>query len=95
LHGCWVTEVDVYNTKAIVMSNIQFSVLYIGHPVAITVLEHNLYLVQVTYKPLHISLQKDEEGREHWIDLETQQESYLSGAIGKLIEAHSNIAEAV
>lgn len=69
------------------MSNHQFSVLFNGHPVSVTGLENDTYMVQVTYKPLCIQL-KNGEGEEIWVDTETQQETYVSSELGKLITAH-------
>ncbi len=70
------------------MSNHQFPVLYNGHPVTVTVLEDDIYMVQVTYKPLNIQLKKNDKGEEIWVDLEIQQITYLSTELGKLITAH-------
>lgn len=76
------------------MSNPQFSVLYNGHPVAITILADDLYLVQVTYKPLQIQLQKNNDGTEKWIEVDTQQETFLTCEIGKLINRHYSVEHA-
>jgi hypothetical protein len=70
------------------MNNHQFSVLYNGHPVAVTVLDNDVYMVQVTYKPLSIQLKTNDKGEENWIDVETQQETYVSQELGKLIAKH-------
>ncbi|GEO11148.1 hypothetical protein [Segetibacter aerophilus] len=70
------------------MSNHQFSILFNGHPVSVTALDNDSYLVQVTYKPVTIQLKKTSDGREHWLDQETQQETYVSRELGKLITAH-------
>lgn len=67
------------------MNEHQFVVQYNGHPVEVTALDNETYRVQVTYKPLNIRLQKNNEGQEHWVEAETQQESYVSREVGKLI----------
>jgi hypothetical protein len=67
------------------MGNNQFSILYNGHPVAVTVLGNETYMAQVTYKPLQITLQRNGDGLERWVDLETKQETPLSKELGKLI----------
>src|SRR3954463_6824877 len=73
------------NTKPGFMNNPQFSVNYNGHPVAVTVLPNDLYMVQVTYKPLQIKLQKNEDGTENWVEADTQQPTFLTTEIGRLI----------
>lgn len=70
------------------MNNPQFSVLYNGHPVAVTILDGELYMVQVTYKPMQIQLKKNFDGSANWVEVETQQETYLTREIGKLIAEH-------
>ena len=70
------------------MSNHQFSVLYNGHSVAVTVVENDTYMVQVTYKPVCIKLVNNDQGEESWVDMETRQETYVSRELGKLISAH-------
>jgi hypothetical protein len=70
------------------MSNDQFSVFYNGHPVAVTNLGNDSYLVQVTYKPLQIQLKKNNEDRESWVETESQLETYVSKEIGNLISNH-------
>ena len=69
------------------MSNYQFSVLYNGHPVSVSALENDTYLLQVTYKPISIQL-KTIDGQEKWVDTESQQETYVTRELGKLIAAH-------
>lgn len=66
------------------MDNQQFSILYNGHPVAVTALKDDTYMVQITYKPIHIQVKKDKEEKK-WVEAETQQETYLSVQLGKLI----------
>jgi hypothetical protein len=70
------------------MNNQQFSVLFNGHPVAVTALDNDSYMVQVTYKPVTIQLKKNSDGQEHWVDQETQLETFVSSELGKLITAH-------
>jgi hypothetical protein len=67
------------------MGNNQFSIFYNGHPVAVTVLGNDTFMAQVTYKPLQITLERNGDGLERWIDLETKQETSLSNELGKLI----------
>ena len=59
------------------MSN-QFSVSYNGHPVAVTVLEDNSYVVQVSYQPLHIQQIRNDENEARWVEVDTQQVTYVS-----------------
>lgn len=73
------------------MSNQQFTVSFNGHPVAVTALENDVYLAQVTYKPVKIQL-KNNHGQEQWLDLESQQETHVSRELGKLIAAHLCVA---
>lgn len=54
------------------MNNPQFSVMYNGHPVAVTKLDNDVYLAQVTYKPLQLQLRKNKDGTENWVELESQ-----------------------
>ena len=70
------------------MSNQQFSIFFNGPPVAVTVLENNTFMAQITYKPVYIQLKNNSKGEEQWVDQETQQETYLSKELGKLIAAH-------
>lgn len=70
------------------MSNAQFSVLYNGHPVEVTVLNNDTYMIQVTYKPVSIRLQNNDAGEERWVDVETQQETYMTRELGRLIATH-------
>lgn len=73
------------------MNNHQFVVQYNGHPVEVTVLDNDTYMVQVTYKPLKIRLQKNNEGEERWVEMETMQETYVSRELGKLILSHLSV----
>ena len=77
------------------MSNPQFEVYHNGHPVAVTVLGDNTYLIQVSYKPLRIQLKHDGDGSERWINQEDGLECYLSVEFGKLISDHLQVAEQV
>jgi hypothetical protein len=70
------------------MSDKEFSILFNGHPVAVTALNDDTYMVQVTYKPVNIQLKHDSLGVERWVEVETQQETYLSAELGKLIATH-------
>ncbi len=70
------------------MNNPQFSVPYNGHPVAVTILDNDIYMVQVTYKPLKVQFKKNDDGTENWIELESQQETFLTNEIGRLISNH-------
>lgn len=78
--------------KNVSMSNNQFVVMYNGHPVEVTGLDNDRYLVQVSYKPVTICLEKNEAGSERWVDAETYQESYLSREVGKLISSYLCLA---
>ena len=71
------------------MHSNQFSVSYDGRPVAITALDDEKYLVQVTYKPIIIQY-KEIHGHPQWVDVESQLETYVSREIGKLIQAHTS-----
>jgi len=70
------------------MNNPQFSVMYNGHPVAVTILDKDNYVVQVTYKPLQIEFRRNNDGTANWVEAETKQETYLTSEIGKLISRH-------
>ena len=70
------------------MSNPQFSVVFNGHPVSVTALENETFMAQVTYKPVTIQLKNNNDGQEQWVDMETQQETYVSAELGKLIAEH-------
>jgi hypothetical protein len=67
--------------------NEQFSVMYNGHATTITVLDHCNYLAQITYKPIHIQVKKDDDGMEHWVEKDSQQSSYVTNELGKLISS--------
>lgn len=77
------------------MNNSAFSVLYNGHPVAVSVLPDDSYVAQVSYKPLRIQLKKNNDGTESWVDSETQQTTFVSNEIGKLIADHLYSVEQV
>lgn len=77
------------------MKNPQFSVSYNGHPVSVTMLDNDTYTVQVTYKPLHIQLQKNNDGTENWVEVETQQATYVTKEIGRLISKRLYSMEAI
>lgn len=70
------------------MSNPQFSVSYNGHPTAVTVLGDGTYIVQVSYKPLHIQSKKNNDGTESWIEVESRQETFVTREVGRLISQH-------
>jgi hypothetical protein len=71
------------------MNNPQFSVFYNGHPVAVTVLGDDRYMVQVTYKPIQIQLKKNSDGTENWVEVENGQQTYVVNEIGRLISEHN------
>ena len=75
------------------MNNPQFSVSYNGHPVAITVIDADTYIAQVTYKPMHLQLKKNNDGTKKWIDVDSQQETYVTSELGKLITNHYHSLE--
>lgn len=68
--------------------NPQFSVLYNGHPVAVTILDNDVFMAQVTYKPLKMRLQKNSDGTENWVEVESQQSTFVTNEIGRLISNH-------
>ena len=70
------------------MNNPQFSVMYNGHPVAVTILDNDVYMAQVTYIPLYIQLKKNKDGTENWVELESQRPTFVSSEIGRLISDH-------
>ena len=70
------------------MNNPQFSVMYNGHPVAVTKLDNDVYMAQVTYKPLQIQLHRNEDGTENWVELESQRPTFVTNEIGRLISNH-------
>jgi hypothetical protein len=70
------------------MNNPQFSVSYNGHPVAVTVLGNDTYMVQVSYKPVELQLRKNDDGTENWIEADSKQETFLTKEIGNLISDH-------
>jgi hypothetical protein len=69
------------------MENEQFSIMYNGQPVAVTVLGNNSFMVQITYRPLRIRLHTNVDGAEYWVDEESNQVSRLSKELGNLISA--------
>lgn len=77
------------------MNNRQFSVSYNGHPVAVTMLDNDIYIVQVTYKPLKIQLKKNNDGSESWVEVETQQQTFVTNEIGRKISEHLYSVEAI
>lgn len=77
------------------MNNQQFSVSYNWHPAAVTILGDDKYLVQVTYKPLQIQLQKNNDGTEKWVEAETKLQTFLTDEIGRLISNHLYSVEQV
>ena len=70
------------------MNNPQFSVSYNGHPVAVTILDNDTYIVQVTYKPVQIERKKDTYGGEKWVESDSQLETYVTNEVGRLISNH-------
>ncbi|WP_018614538.1 hypothetical protein [Segetibacter koreensis] len=70
------------------MNNPQFTVLYNGHPVAVTKLDNDTYIVQATYKPQQIQLKKNSDGSEKWVEVETQLQTFLTNEMGRLITDH-------
>ena len=74
------------------MSNLQFPVLYNGRPVEITAVGEEIFLVQISYKPLRIQRMISDEGNEYWIEVDSNRESLLSKEIGKLISGQLSTA---
>jgi hypothetical protein len=77
------------------MSNYQFEVYYNGNPVEVTSVGNNTYLVQITYKPMQLQLQKSDSGDERWIDLSTNLETSVTKQLGGLIQEHLAVEERV
>lgn len=69
------------------MINTSFSISYNGHPAAVTELDNNTFMVQISYKPVYIQLQ-DNEAKEKWVEVESQQETFLSTEIGRKISSY-------
>ena len=67
------------------MPNPQFDISYNGHRVAVTILDKDLYYVQITYKPVEVQLVRNNNGTENWIEKETREQSFLANEIGRLI----------
>ena len=67
------------------MNNSQFSISYYGHPAAVTILDDNNYVAQVTYKPLYMQRKKNPDGTENWVERDTQLETSFTKEIGRLM----------
>ncbi|MCY7423074.1 MAG: hypothetical protein LH478_15185 [Chitinophagaceae bacterium] len=68
--------------------NEQLSVFYNGKPTEVTCMPENIFYIQITTSPYLISYTKNENGQLHWFEVEGQRETWLSGTMGCLIEAH-------
>lgn len=72
-----------------------FTIYYNGKSVSVTALENNIFMFQITYKPVYLKLIIENDGRKVWRDLETKQETMLSKEIGGLIEKHPSFNDIV
>ena len=43
-------------------------------------------MVQITYKPVYLELKTDNNGIDHWIEKDTNQETQLAKELGRLIK---------
>ena len=77
------------------MSNFQFDIYYNGHPVEVTSIGNNTFLVQITYKPLQLQLQKSDSGMERWIDMSINQETSVTRQLGERIKEQIAVEEQV
>ena len=68
------------------MNNPQISISYNGHRTAVTCMEDNTFMVQITSHPYLIQHIKKEDGTGYWIEVESNRETPLSTIIGSLIE---------
>ena len=75
------------------MGNFQFEIYLNGHPVEVTAIGNNTFLVQITYKPLQLQLQRNDAGEERWIDLSTNQETSVTQELGWLIREQVAVEE--
>ena len=66
------------------MDKHNFTIQYNGRR-ADCVQEDKDFMVQITYKPVHLELQTDSEGVDHWIEKDTRKETELSRELGRLI----------
>ena len=66
------------------MKKIPFTIDYYGHKTN-CIAEGNHFRVQITYTPVHLLLQKDEQGQELWIEEGIKQETPLSKELGRMI----------
>lgn len=69
------------------MEKKSFTIYYNGKNVAVSALEENTFLAQITYKPVYLKLTEN-NGKKIWIDVEMNKETSLSKEIGQLIEKH-------
>jgi hypothetical protein len=64
------------------------------HPVTVTPLEDNKFLVRVTYQPFKIQSRVDDEGVQKWFDLQNDLVTPASQQLGELInDYHGVLAE--
>ncbi len=73
------------------MNNYQFEIYHNGHPVEVASIGNNTYLVQITYKPLQLQLQKSDSCNERWVDVSTGLETSVTKQLGSLIKEHLEV----
>ena len=71
------------------MESSSFTLDYFGKKVAVEK-EADIYIVQISYKPLYIKKQ-EASGKQEWIDTEQNRSTQLSEEVGKLIEEHLSL----
>lgn len=72
------------------MEKKSFNVTYNGKPVSVNSVNENTYLVQITYKPMYIKLELDDQGTRQWYELETNSSTMLAKELGELIMKHQS-----
>lgn len=68
------------------MNNPQISISYNGHKTAVTCMEDNIYMVQITSHPYLIQHIENGDGLGFWIEVESKRTTLLSTTIGDLIK---------
>ena len=68
--------------------NEQLSVLYNCKPTEITCMPENVFYVQIPTAPYLISYIKKEDGKLIWYEVEDKRQTWLSNALGYLIQEH-------
>lgn len=73
------------------MEKQDFTLNYFGKNVAGT-RQDNLYILQISYVPLHLERKVDGKGNSQWLDKEQEKETQLSKDVGRLLEEQSFIS---